>query len=151
MTSSPSLHPFLDDPLTAPQPTAAAETTLDPATVRDTLRSMAALTRVVLGVALQAPADPAGSAGSETSDADPTLAPEPAPPPDSIALPADLLAETARPLNVVPPAVPAPSPLDDDWTPTLSAVPRLAVVETAAPLPERQNLGLLQEIAFLDD
>lgn len=143
MTSSPSLHPFLDGPLEAPQP-AASESTLDPATVRDTLRSMAALTRVVLGVALQAPADP------ERSDVDPTPAPEPAAPPDSIALPADLFAEAARPLNVVPPSVPAPSPLDDDWTPTLSAVPRLAVVETA-PLPERQNLGLLQEIAFLDD
>jgi len=144
MTSSPSLHPFLDDPLAVPQP-AAAETTLDPATVRDTLRSMAALTRVVLGVALQAPADP------ESSAVDPTPAPEPSSTPDSIALPADLPTEPARPLNVVPPSVPAPSPLDDDWTPTLSAVPRLAVVEAAAPLPERQNLGLLQEIAFLDD
>ncbi|WP_244928636.1 hypothetical protein [Nocardioides sp. W7] len=158
MSSYPSTQPLLDDPRFAPldepaldQP-ARDEPTLDAATVRATLRSMAALTRVILGVALQAPAEQAAADSPlsvDVTDSEP-LAPVADAPrttfvPDSIAMPTEL----PHPLDaVLGPA--QPGPLEEAWTPAVSGIPRLAVVD-APPVPERQNLGLLQEIAFLDD
>jgi len=120
------------------------EPVLDAETARATLRSMASVTRVILGVALQAPAEP------ETLTAAPASAPRPAP--AALSLPPE-----PEPLQLAvdpapePPAYAAPAEDDADWMPALAAVPRLAVVDPLPPAPERHNVGLLAELAFLDD
>jgi hypothetical protein len=151
-------HPLDDHPLDDH----VVEPILDADTTRATLRSMAALTRVILGVALQAPAE---SADPSPELAEPlTLAPaEPAPhsvapphsvpPPRTIAMPVEmpeLAVEPRRPLDAVPRQSEAATARDDDWIPSVAGPPRLAVVDHRA-VPDRQNIGLLQEIAFLDD
>lgn len=129
------------------EPEHVDEPILDAATARATLRSMAALTRVVLGVALQGPPE---QVTTEAVAAPVEPAPRPTPIPDSIAMPAEPPVEALRPLTVLPEPSQPVTALDEEWIPTVTGVPRLAVVD-AHPAPERQNIGLLQEIAFLDD
>ncbi|WP_166139067.1 hypothetical protein [Nocardioides ochotonae] len=122
------------------------ERVLDAETARTTLRSMASVTRVILGVALQAPAEP------ETLSAAPAAAPPHAP--VALAQPSEpeplQLAVEPDP-EPAPAAYAAPAEDDADWMPALAAVPRLAVVDPLPPAPERHNVGLLAELAFLDD
>ncbi len=118
---------------------------------RELLHSMAAMTRVIFGVALQSPAGqpappaPAVSRAPVAPRTPVALAPEPAPvppipAPTSLAVPDDppaltVLAPVAGPPGPAPASLPLP-PDDQDLR---------------APRSPAQNLGLLQEIAFLDD
>lgn len=122
------------------------EPVLDAETTRATLRSMAALTRTILGVALQGPPEAAAPAV--------TPAATQSAPPAALALPPEPEAEAGlSTLGVVPrPGLTSSAAaLDPDWTPSLAGAPSLAVVDPLPAAPERQNLGLLAELAFLDD